>query len=107
MPEITLRINPELARALSKSKAGVRAVLSTARQALAIVQASGGPITYAPVSLPDGGGCAMSARAEKGRLVIDIDRPDTLIAGRGVVPAPQKTNRKEMKETKSSPVRRR
>jgi len=107
MPEITLRINPELARALSESKGGVRAVLSTARQALAIVQASGGLITYAPISLPDGKGCAMSARTEKGRVVIDIDRPDTLIVGRGVVLAPQKTHRKDKKLTPSSPVPRR
>jgi hypothetical protein len=48
-------------RLLADRVEGPRALAIVARQALRVVQASGSRIAYAPVDLPDGPGCAMSA----------------------------------------------
>jgi hypothetical protein len=37
------------------------------------------------VVLPNGTGCAMSARGGEGGIIVEIDRPGTVIPGRGVV----------------------
>jgi hypothetical protein len=55
------------------------------RQAIRIVQACGRRIAYAPVVLSNGTGCAMSAHGGARGLLVEIDRPGTVIPGRGVV----------------------
>jgi hypothetical protein len=88
MSQITIHIHPELARwLLAEGKDGARAVAAISRQALRIVQVCGWHIAYAPVVLPDGTGCAMSARGGMRGLIVEIDPAGTLIPGRGVVRA--------------------
>jgi hypothetical protein len=86
MSEITIRFHPKLAdRFLSDGNAGPQAVASLARQAVRVVQGCGRRITYAPLMLPEGAGCAMSCRGGSRGAIIEIDGPGTAIAGGGVV----------------------
>ena len=86
MSEITFHFHGELAdRLLADRVEGPRALAIVARQALRAVQASGPRIAYAPVDLPDGRGCAMSAHGGARGVVVTIDAPGTAIPGRGVV----------------------
>ena len=50
-----------------------------------LYQACGRRIAYAPVVLPDGTSCAMSAHGGAQGLIVEIDRLGTAIPGRGVV----------------------
>lgn len=94
MSQITIHIHPELAQAiLADGAEGARAVAALSRQAIRIVQACGRRIAYAPVVLPNGGGCAMSARGGVSGVVVEIDRPGTIIPGRGVVREPAAEDR--------------
>jgi len=83
MSQITIHIHPELAEKLLVD--GARAVAAVSRQAIRVVQACGRRIAYAPVVLPDGTSCAMSAHGGARGLVLEIDRLGTAIPGRGVV----------------------
>ena len=86
MSDITIHLHAELAdRLLADRVEGPRALAILARQALRVVQASGPRIAYAPVDLPDGPGCAMSAHGGARGVVVTIDPPGTAIPGRGVV----------------------
>jgi len=86
MSEISIHLHADLAdRLLADRVAGPRALASLARQAIEVVQASGRRIAYAPVALPGGGGCAMSAHGGARGVVVIIDPPGTAIPGRGVV----------------------
>jgi hypothetical protein len=86
MSQITIHIHPELAeRLLADGVDGARAVDALSRQAISVVQACGRRIAYAPVVLPNGTSCAMSARGGARGLIVEIDRPGTTIPGRGVV----------------------
>jgi hypothetical protein len=88
MSQITIHIHPELARSLlAEGKDGAHAAAAISRQALRIVQVCGWQIAYAPVVLPNGLGCAMSARGGQRGIVVEIDPAGTLIPGRGVVRA--------------------
>jgi hypothetical protein len=86
MSQITIHIHPELAeKLLADGVEGARAVAALSRQAIRLVQACGRRIAYAPVVLPDGTNCAMSARGGARGLVVEIDPPGAAIPGRGVV----------------------
>ena len=86
MSQITIHIHPELAeKLLADGIEGARAVAAVSRQAIRVVQASGRRIAYAPVVMPDGTSCAMSAHGGLRGLIVEIDRPGTAIPGRGVV----------------------
>jgi hypothetical protein len=86
MSQITIHIHPELAeKLLADGVDGARAVAALSRQTIRIVQACGRRIAYAPVVLPNGTGCAMSARGGARGLIVEIDRLGTVIPGRGVV----------------------
>jgi hypothetical protein len=86
MSRITIHIHPELAeKLLADGVEGARAVAALSRQAIRVVQACGRRIAYAPIALPNGTGCAMSARGGARGLIVDIDLPGTTIPGRGVV----------------------
>ena len=107
MSQITIHIHPQLAeQLLAKGVDGARAVASASRQALRIVQACGWHITYAPVVLPNGEGCAMSARGGQRGIVIEIDRAGTLVAGRGVVRSPRIASPAGQARAKSPAARR-
>jgi len=86
MSQITIHIHPELAeKLLADGVEGARAVAAVSRQAIRVVQACGRRIAYAPVVLPDGTSCAMSAHGGARGLILEIDRLGTAIPGRGVV----------------------
>ena len=86
MSQITIHIHLELAeKLLVAGVEGARAVAAVSRQAIRVVQASGRRIAYAPVVLPDGTSCAMSAHGGARGVVVEIDRLGTAIPGRGVV----------------------
>ncbi len=86
MPEITIRLHPDLAdRILAAGPEGGAKLASLWRQAERAVRAHGGRIAYAPAVLPGGIGCAMSVRSGFRGVVVEVDRPGTLIPGRGVV----------------------
>jgi hypothetical protein len=86
MSEITIRFHPKLAdRFLADQKGGAQAVALLARQAMRVIQACGRRVTYAPLMLPEGIGCAMSSRGGSRGAIIENDGPGTLIPGRGVV----------------------
>ena len=86
MSQITIHIHPELAeKLLAGGVDGARAVAAVSRQAIRVVQACGRRIAYAPVVLPDGTSCAMSAHGGARGLILEIDRLGTAIPGRGVV----------------------
>jgi hypothetical protein len=100
LPEIVIRLHPDLAdRLLAAGPEGGRSLSAVWRQAGSAVRSHGRHIAYAPAILPDGSQCAMSVRVGQRGLVIEVDRPGTLIVGRGVVaerrepslrPAPKK-----------------
>ncbi len=84
MPEITIRLHPDLADRL----------LAAGRRAGAVEPVAAGgaggrlaraPIAYAPAVLPDGIGCAMSVHLGLSGMVLEVDRPGTPIPGRDVV----------------------
>jgi hypothetical protein len=86
MSQITIHFHPVLAeKLLTDGVEGARAVAAPSRQAIRVVQASGRRIAYAPIALPNGTGCAMSAWGGARGLVVEIDAPGTTILGRGVV----------------------
>jgi hypothetical protein len=96
MWQITIHIHPELAeKLLAEGVDGARAVAAVSRQAMRVVQACGRRIAYAPVVLPNGTGCAMSARGGARGLIVEIDRPGTVIPGRGVVRETEPTKERE------------
>ena len=87
MPEITIRLHPDLAeRLLAAGPEGARALSSLWRQVNGAVRSHGRHIAYAPAVLPEGLLCAMSVHAGLRGMVVEVDRPGTLIPGRGVVP---------------------
>ena len=87
LPEITIRLHPELAeKLLAAGPEGARALSSLWRQVDRAVQSHGRRIAYAPAALPDGLACAMSVHLGLRGMVVEVDRPGTLIPGRGVVP---------------------
>jgi hypothetical protein len=86
MSQITIHIHTKLAdRLLADGAEGAQAVASLSRQAMRIVQSHGRRIAYAPVTLPTGEGCSMSARGGLRGVVVEIDPPGSAIPGRGVV----------------------
>ena len=86
MPEITIRLHRDLAeRLLAAGPDGARALSSLWRQVDGAVRSHGRRIAYAPAVLPDGLHCAMSVHAGLRGMVVEVDRPGTLIPGRGVV----------------------
>ena len=87
MPEITTRLHPDLAeKLLAAGPEGARTLSSLWRQVDCAVQSHGPRIAYAPAVLPDGLLCAMSVHVGLRGMVVEVDRPGTLIPGRGVVP---------------------
>jgi hypothetical protein len=86
MSQITIHIHPQLAeKLLADGVGGARAVATLSSQAIRVVQACGHRIAYAPVMLPNGEGCSMSARRGARSVIVEIDPPGTTIPGRGVV----------------------
>ncbi len=86
MPEITIRLHPDLAdKLLAAGPEGARALSSLWRQVDAATRSQGRRIAYAPAVLPDGLLCAMSVHVGLSSMVVEVDRPGTLIPGRGVV----------------------
>jgi len=99
MSDITIHLHAKLADRLLADRAhGPRALASLARQAIEVVQESGRRIAYAPVALPDGGGCAMSAHGRGGGVVVVIDPPGMAIPGRGVVVEPERSEAPRRRE---------
>ncbi len=86
MPEITIRLHPDLAeQLLAAGQEAGRSFSALWRQARNAIKTHGRHIAYAPAILPDGLHCAMSIHAGQRGMVIEVDRPGTLIPGRGVV----------------------
>jgi len=86
MSQITIHIHSQLAEMLlADGVEGARTLATLSRQAIQVVQQCGRLITYAPVVLPNGMGCAMSARGGARGLIVEIDQPGTMIPGRGIV----------------------
>ena len=80
----SIHIHHEFAeKLLADGVEGARAVAALSRQAIRVVQACG--LAYAPIALPNGTGCAMSARGGARGLIVEIDPSGTTIPGRGVV----------------------
>ena len=87
MPEITIRLHPDLAeKLLAAGPAGGQALSSLWRQTERALRSHGSRIAYAPAILPNGLFCAMSVRVGLRGMLVEVDRPGTLIPGRGVVP---------------------
>ncbi len=87
MPEITIRLHADLAdKLLAAGPEGARVLSSLWRQVDGAVRSNGRRIAYAPAVLPDGLLCAMSVHVGLSGMVVEVDRPGTLIPGRGVVP---------------------
>jgi hypothetical protein len=85
LPEITIRLHPDLAeKLLAAGPEGARSLSSLWRQVDSAVQSHGPRIAYAPAVLPDGLACAMSVHLGLRGMVVEVDRPGTLIRGRGV-----------------------
>jgi hypothetical protein len=85
LPEITIRLHPDLAeKLLAAGPEGARTLSSLWRQVDGAVRSHGRRITYAPVILPEAL-CAMSVQVGLRGMVVEVDRPGTLIPGRGVV----------------------
>jgi len=86
LPQITIRLHQDLAeRTLAAGPEGGRSLSALWRQAGRAIQAHGRRIAYAPVLLPDGSQCAISVHVGYRGMVIEVDRPGTLIPGRDVV----------------------
>lgn len=87
MPEITIRLHQDLAdQILAAGPDGARSLSSLWRQVGRAIQSHGRHIAYAPAILLDGLHCAMSVHVGLRGMVIVVDRPGTLVPGRGVVP---------------------
>lgn len=96
MSQITIHIHPHLAeRLLADGVEGAHAVASLSRQAIRVVQSCGRRIAYAPILLPNGQGCSMSARGGARGVIVEIDPPGTTIPGRGVVRENRETTARE------------
>ena len=86
MPQITIRLHQDLAdRILAAGPDGARSLSALWRQAGLAIKSHGRHIAYAPAILPDGLHCAMSVHVGLRGMVIEVDRPGTLIPGRDVV----------------------
>lgn len=86
MPDITIRLHRELGeRLLDAGPEGAKALSALWRQAGGAIRSHGNHIAYAPAILPDGLHCAMSVHVGLRGMVVEVDRPGTLIPGRGVV----------------------
>ena len=86
LPQITIHLHPDLAeQILAAGPEGGHSLSALWRQAGRAIQLHGRHIAYAPAILPDGLHCAMSIHAGLRGMVIEVDRPGTLIPGRGVV----------------------
>ncbi len=86
MPEITIRLHPDLAeKLLAAGPEGARSLSSLWHQVDRAVHSHGRRIAYAPAVLPDGLACAMSVHVGLRGMVVEVARPGTLIPGRGVV----------------------
>jgi hypothetical protein len=96
MPQITIHIHPKLAeRLLAEGIEGARAIGALSQQAARVVQDHGRRIAYAPVILPSGEGCSMSARGGARGVVVEIDPPGRAIPSRGVVKDDYQTTPRE------------
>jgi hypothetical protein len=85
---ITIYVHADLSRSILDNGAeGAKALGRLSQQAIATVQQYGKNITYAPVILPDGRGCAMSIKPNrsKDRLIVEIDPPGSALERIGVV----------------------
>jgi len=103
MSQITIHFHPDLAeKLLADGVEGARAVASLSRQAIRVIQDSGRRIAYAPIELPNGKGCAMSARGGANGLIVEIDPPGSTIPGRGVVRDTQPERKPVMLEQKQA-----
>ena len=84
-------------RLLAAGPAGGRTLSSCGGRSAARSNRMEHRIAYAPAILPDGLGCAMSVHVGLLGMVVEVDRPGTLIPGRGVVPerdaAPRRARR--------------
>ncbi len=99
MSEITIHFHPKLAEEIfAEGASGARAFAALSRHAIRIVQVCGPRIAYAPVILPNGGGCAMSARRNQRGLILEIDQPGTIIPGRGVVREKEREQKPPLKQ---------
>ena len=86
MPQITIRLHQDLAdQILAAGPDGERSLSVLWRQAGRAIKSHGWHIAYAPAILPDGLHCAMSVHVTLRGMVIEVDRPGTLIPGRDVV----------------------
>jgi hypothetical protein len=86
LPQITIRLHQDLAeRILAAGPEGGRSLSALWRQAGRAIKSHGRRIAYAPAILPDGLHCAMSVHVSLRGMVIEVDRPGTLIPGRDVV----------------------
>ena len=83
---ITIYIHPELSQEIMDSGTeGATALGRLSRQAIITAQTHGKDITYAPLYLPDGRGCAMSVKPKKSGLIVEIDPPGSALKNEGVV----------------------
>jgi hypothetical protein len=90
LPQIIIRLHQDLAdHILAAGPDGARSLSALWRQAGCAIQSHGRHIAYAPAILPDGLHCAMSVHVGDRGMVIEVDRPGTLIPGRDVVPDPK------------------
>jgi hypothetical protein len=86
LPQITIRLHPDLAdQLLAVGPDGGRSLSVLWRQVRRAIESHGWHIAYAPAILPDGLHCAMSVHVGLRGMVIEVDRPGTLIPGRDVV----------------------
>jgi len=100
LPQITIHLHQDLAeQILAAGPNGARLLSALWRQAGNAIKSHGRHIAYAPAILPDGLHCAMSVHVSLRGMIIEVDRPGTLIPGRDVVvdreatlrrPAPKK-----------------
>jgi len=84
LSKITIHVHPDAVAALSAASRHGTLHDGLAR-ALALAFGEAADVSYAPLPLPDGGGCAMSARPGPQGTVVEIDAPGTMIPGRGLV----------------------
>jgi hypothetical protein len=86
LPQITIRLHPDLAeRLLAAGPEGGRSLSALWRQVGRAIRSHGPHIAYAPAALPGGLHCAMSVHLGWRGMVVEVDRPGTLIPGRDVV----------------------
>lgn len=107
MPQITIRLHQDLAdQLLAAGPDGGRSLSALWRQAERAIQSHGPRIAYAPAVLPDGLHCAMSIHVGLRGMVIEVDRPGTLIPGRDVVPEPPRPPKRQEPLRRLPPKRR-